>query len=266
MKRGLAISTAVIVATLLCGDHLAAGGQRSGEPGSEADGGALTVFAAASLTDLVSETAELFQEQHGIEIAVSPASSGTLARQIELGAEADIYLSASREWVDHLVARNLVREFQPFLANRLVVVVPADSPVAPFRIAPDETLPDWLSGVVVIADPDHAPAGRYAREALLHYQWYDAISDSMIRALNVRAALRVVELGEADAGIVYTTDAARSDRVKVVARFPEDAHTPVVYYCVVLRGARPEARLLYDFLVSDQESRALYEGYGFDLY
>jgi molybdate transport system substrate-binding protein len=223
----------------------------------------LTVFAAASLTDVMSELAVGYSSRTGVSIRINPAASGTLARQIELGAEADLYFSASRRWIDYVDDAGLVDRRAVVARNSLVVVVPEDSPVDRITMSRGEALPEWLSGRVAIGDPDYVPAGAYAAQALTWFGWYDQIRESMILTTDVRSALRVVELGEADVGIVYRTDAMQSSKVRVAGEFPEESHDPVSYFVAVLVDADDAANGFFDFVTSDPEAVATFREHGF---
>ncbi len=235
-------------------------------PGDDAGGGRLVVLAAASTVDVITELADQFERETGVAVELSFAASSVLARQIEAGAPADIYLSADRAWMDYLRERKLVREATCFdlLENRLVVVVPAardgtrptvdehdgardDAHVAAHGelsardarvnarggepVALDEAF-DFAAlcaGGLALGDPAHVPAGRYVRQALEHAGWWSRVEERVIPAADVREALKYVALGEVDAGIVYATDAAASLEVRVVARVPRDWHDPIRY-------------------------------------
>ncbi len=162
-----------------------------------------TVFAAASLTDVLTRIAVAYEQETGSTVRLSFGASGALARQIQQGAPCDLFLSAAPEWVDVLT----VRSRRDLLKNRLVLVAPSPGP------PPDRTPP----GRIAMADPERAPAGRYGREALARLGWWDGAR--VVPAEDVRAALRLVELGEADWGLVYATDARASGRVAVRLEF-----------------------------------------------
>lgn len=211
-----------------------------------------TVFAAASLTDALEAVAQAYVLAGGTRPRLSFAASSTLARQIEAGAGAQIFISADEAWMDYLATRGLLAPGtrRPLAGNRLVLVVPAAA-----AMALDLTNSDWLDrlpkGRIVTGDPAHVPVGRYARQALTALGVWPAVEPRLARADSVRAALVLVERGEAAAGIVYATDVAASRQVAVAATFPETAHEPIVYPIALLAGAEGgEGRRLYDFLVS----------------
>lgn len=220
----------------------------------------ITVFLAASTTDVLNDLTVFFQEKTGITINTNPASSGTLARQLEEGAEADVYISASKKWMDYTENLGIVLERRPFVRNRLVLIAPSDTSLSPFELNEETDFPSLFSGRLSMGDPAHVPAGKYAQGALTHYGWYEPLSDRILPAADVRAALAVVELGETELGIVYETDSMKSgDRIVMLSRFPEESHTPIKYFCSQLT---PEGRDFYEFLLSS-EAADVFESYGF---
>ncbi len=220
----------------------------------------ITVFLAASTTDVLNDLTAMYTERTGIAVNTNPASSGTLAKQLEQGAEADVYISASKKWMDYTDNLGIVLESSPFVRNRLVLIAPNDTPLKPFEITTETDFPSLFSGRISIGDPAHVPAGKYAQDALTYFGWYDKISDRIQPAADVRAALAVVELGETELGIVYETDAMKSgDKVAVLSHFPEESFTPIEYFCAQLT---PEGEDFYQFLLSD-DAAGIFESYGF---
>lgn len=221
----------------------------------------LTIFAAASLTEVVDTLAHRYAEAHAIPVKTSLAASSILARQIEAGARADVFISADREWMDYLADRGLVDAptRSDLLGNRLVLVAPATA-----AIRPDPDLPALLRRTALLAtgDPDFVPVGRYARAALESLGVWPELRERLVRAENVRAALAFVARGEAGLGIVYATDARIEPRVKVVATFPPGTHPAIVYPVAIVHGARPQAGAFVQYLRS-AEARALFEAAGF---
>lgn len=229
--------------------------------------GDVTVFAAASLTNAFGEIGALYLAKERTLVKFSFAASSTLARQIEAGADADIFASADEEWMDYLAKRHLViaaTRISP-LSNRLVLVASADSKLKA-DIRPNFDLARLLGdGRLATGDPAHVPVGRYAQQALTALGVWNVAEPRLARAENVRAALALVERGEAPLGIVYATDAAIAKRVKVVGIFPAESHPPVRYPFAILSGRdRPEVKSFFAFLTSD-EARRVYRKYGFTL-
>ncbi len=228
----------------------------------------LTVFAAASLTDALKDISALWQKDGHPALRLSFASSSTLARQIEQGAPANLFASADQKWMDYLVSHNLIAADtrRNLLGNDLVLIVPADKP-AKITIAPGFSLAPLLGdkGRIATGDPAHVPVGIYAEQALRKLGVWDSLAPRLARTEDVRAALLLVERGEAPAGIVYATDAAASKAVAVAGAFPADSHDPIVYpFAVTKSGDTPEARALLTFLAGPQ-ARAVFIRRGFRL-
>jgi cobalt-zinc-cadmium efflux system protein len=224
------------------------------------------VFAAASLSDALQAITDAYAKDGGGAVTVSLASSSALARQIENGAPADVFLSADALWMDYLVRRGLIAEGtrSVLLHNRLALIAPADRPIA-LRIAPGFPLASALgSGRLAIGDPDSVPAGIYAKAALVSLGVWKGVAGKLAPAANVRAALTLVERGEAAAGIVYATDVAASKRVRLVGLFPEDSHPPILYEAGLVKGAEPQARAFLDYL-QGPGARAIFKRFGFEI-
>jgi molybdate transport system substrate-binding protein len=249
------ILTRTVAATLVMALSLPAG---AGEP--------LTLFGAASLTDALEEIAGRYRQRSGETIRLSLASSSTLARQIEAGAPAAVFGSASEPWMDYLAERGLIdsgSRVNP-IGNRLVLIAPDDSAVDTVVIDrnfdPLPLLGD--GGRLALGDPAHVPAGIYARQAFASLGLWTRIEPHLARTDNVRAALALVERGEAPLGIVYATDAAISRRVRVVGTFPDNSHRPITYPFAVIRDAPDGARRLLEF-ITGEEGLSVFERYGF---
>ena len=228
---------------------------------------ALTVFAAASLTDAMTDIAALWQAAGHAAPKLSFASSSTLARQIESGAPANLFASADTKWADYLDAKHLLAAGTrvDLLRNDLVLIAPAGHPAGDAVIGADFDFAALLgtAGRLAVGDPAHVPAGIYAAQALKKLGAWDRLSPRLAPAEDVRGALLLVERGEAPAGIVYATDAAVSKGVVIIGRFPADSHDPIVYpFAVTAAGDTPEARALLAFLKGAQ-ARAVFEQRGF---
>lgn len=227
----------------------------------------VTVFAAASLSDVLDEVGRAFTLQTRIPVRFSFAASSALARQIESGAPADVFVSADQEWMDYLAARQLIDAGSraDIVGNALVLVAPAGSRTT-LRIVPRFGLAAALGrhGRLATGDPASVPAGKYARAALTHLGVWPAVRDRLIPADNVRAALNFVALGEAPLGIVYATDARGNARIRVVGAFPADSHPPITYPAAVTTRGGDGARAFARFLRGEQ-ARALFAAAGFSL-
>ena len=227
-----------------------------------ADG--LVVFAAASLKESLDAAVATYAAPDRPKIVVSYASSGALARQIENGAPADLFISADQAWMDYLGERKLIDQAtrRTLLTNRLVLVAPADRPLS-LRIAPGFALAQALGdGRLAIGDPATVPAGRYAQAALESLGVWSQVASRTAPAESVRAALALVVRGEVPLGIVYRTDAISEPKVRVVGEFAADSHPPIVYPAAVVAGARPAAGALLDYLASPA-ARAVFARFGF---
>lgn len=231
-----------------------------------ADPAAVTVFAAASTTNAVNDIGKIFSEKGKGTIVPSYASSSTLAKQIENGAPAGVFISADEPWMNYLEERKLIEPGTRFdlLSNKLVLIAPSDSPINKVEIGPRFDLSKLLgSGKLATGDPDHVPVGKYAKASLEKLAVWGSIVGKLARTADVRGALTLVERGEAPFGIVYSTDAAITPKVKVVGVFPADTHPKIVYPVGLVAGrATPAAKAFLEFLKTP-EAKAIFEKYGF---
>lgn len=231
--------------------------------GTDREEGVL-VFAAASTTNAVREIADRFAAQGRGRIVTSFAASSALARQIDGGAPAGLFISASEEWMDYLAARGRIEADtrRGLVSNRLVLIAPARS-LLELRISPGFALAEALGdGRLALGDPDHVPAGMYAKAALVSLGVWPSVQSKLAPMADVRAALAFVEREECVAGIVYASDATASRRVKVLDVFPDESHPPITYAVALVKGAGAPARAFYEYLVSP-EARAVFAGHGF---
>ncbi|CAH0313185.1 molybdate ABC transporter substrate-binding protein [Roseomonas sp. CECT 9278] len=204
-----------------------------------------TVFAAASLTDALRLVGQDWAARGNPGPRFSFAASSALARQIDQGAPADIFVSADEAWMDHVQARGLIvnaTRISP-IGNALVLVAPrSDARDIPLARGTDLLALLGPAGRIATGDPAHVPVGRYARAALTWMGQWDAIAPRLARADNVRGALLLVERGEAPFGIVYATDALASQRLRVAGIFPAESHVPVTYPFALTRRAEGHAQ------------------------
>jgi molybdate transport system substrate-binding protein len=224
----------------------------------------VTVFAAASLADVMKELGTAYEKESGVPVRFSFAASSALARQIESGAPAGVFVSADEDWMNYLAARNLIRTDTRIdvAGNALVLVAPADSPLQ-LRIAPHFALAPTLGsrGRIAMGDPDSVPAGKYAKAALVSLEVWDSVASRIVPAENVRAALAFVSLGEVPLGIVYATD-ARGSKVRVVDVFPASTHDAITYPAAVTHRGDEAAAGFVKFLRGSQ-AQAIFVRYGF---
>ena len=215
----------------------------------------LLVFAASSLTDSIQELAETYEEQTGVRVDLSFGASNRLAQQVSRGAPADVLITAGAQPIDRLEDEGLVvkESRRPLLTNRLVLVTRSGDASG---ISSLEDLAG-TAGMLAIADPELAPAGRYAKEALVHLGLWEGLQSRIVFGANVRSTLGYVESGNVVAALVYRTDAAVSDSVRVVDTLAEETHSPIVYPVVVLVSSdkQQEASAFIEFLASEEVSQ-----------
>jgi len=256
LKQRLLLVSALLFSQLLIGCGFSAKKKITEE---------LNVYAAASLTDVMQKITQMYQEKYGCEININLASSGTLARQIEQGGKADVYFSASKKWTDYVNDLGFSNQEFCFVVakNELVAIVSSSSTLESIVIDSGLEFSKIFEGRLSIGDPAHVPAGNYAKQSLEYYHWFETLSQRLLPAKDVRSALMMVELGEAELGIVYATDAKKSSKVKVVGTFPEESHKPVVYSAAII-GAEPSDEVIrfFEFLKS-KDVATVWESYGF---
>ena len=223
------------------------------------------VLAAASLKEAMDEQARRFEAASGDNVVVSYGASNALAKQIEAGSPADLFISADVDWMDHVDTRRLLAPGTriDLLRNTLVLIAPAASPVK-LNIAPGFALAQALgSGKLAMANPDSVPAGKYGKRALESLGVWTSVEAQVARAENVRAALVLIARGEAPLGIVYNTDALAERGVKVVGTFPASSHPPIVYPAAVLADSKSVPSVALLNALRSSQARAIWEKYGF---
>jgi len=226
----------------------------------------LTVFAAASLKESLDEQIKVFNASNkGINVRVSYAGSNALAKQIESGAPAHLFISADEEWMDYLAQKNLIvaASRRDLVKNDLVLVAPA-SAAKPMAITTGFALAAALAGGrLAVANPNAVPAGKYAKAALIKLGVWSSVEGQLARAENVRAALAFVARAEAPLGIVYRTDAMAEPRVTIVGTFPSESHPAIVYPAAIVAGQdTAAARALLDSLLSADAKKVWFQ-FGF---
>jgi molybdate transport system substrate-binding protein len=236
-----------------------------GPAAAAAAGPALTVFAAASLQNALEEISAAQRRAGGAPARLVFAASTPLARQIERGAPADVYVSADLAWMDYLAERGRIVEGSRVIVarNRLVLIAPA-ARAAPLEIAPGVALLERLGeGRLALGDPAHVPAGRYAKAALESLGLWASLAARLAPVENVRAALVLVARGEAPLGIVYASDVAVEPGVRIVGTFPPDSHPPIVYPAARVVGAAHPAAERYLAFLRSPAARAAFARQGF---
>lgn len=223
----------------------------------------ITIYAAASTTNAITDLAKTWEKMKGVKVRTSFASSSSLARQIEAGAPAQIYLSANPKWMNYLEKKDLIdsKSRRDLLSNSLVIIAPQGR-AFPLKMTKGFDFAAAFEGKLAMGDPNHVPAGIYAKEALVSFGWWKSISRRVAGAMDVRFAMSFVERGEAAAGIVYATDAKLSHKVTVIGTFPPHSHTPIAYPVTLLKGAGAAAEEFLKFLLSEK-ARYIFTRYGF---
>jgi len=263
-RRALSRHLACIWLTLFvaCGSNT---DSEDGTPSNPPLRASITVFGAASTTNVITEISRIFERTSHAKVTHSFASSSTLARQIAAGAPADIYLSANPTWMDYLAERNMIEpESRVDLLGNRIVFIAARGHLPSFRGASIADLIELLGDdKLAMGDPTHVPAGIYGKQALTNLGLWKSLEPKVAPTRDVRAALALVERGETPLGIVYATDAAISEKVDVILSFPVDSLPPIVYPVALVkdRGTAP-AREFLAFLGS-AEAREIYRRYGF---
>ena len=224
------------------------------------------VFAAASTTNAITDIVDVYTQQTNQKITTSFASSSTLAKQIDNGAPAHIYVSANRKWMDYLEQKKMILADSriDLLSNRIVLIAPVASTLKDIEVTPNFPLAGLLGdGRLALGDPGHVPAGMYGKKAFESLGVWDQIKDKLAPMKDVRAALAMVERAETPLGQVYATDAAISKKVRVVGTFPLDCHPPIVYPVAIVTGKRTPAVTQFMQFLSAPQARSTFERYGF---
>jgi len=221
------------------------------------------VYAAASLTNAIGDVATAWQQDGHPKATLVFAASSALAKQIENGAPADVFASADRKWMDYLAQRKKIdgATRTELLGNELVLIAPKGK-TFPVTVDKGFDLGGAYKGKLCTGEPDVVPVGTYARQALTAMGWWSALSPRIVGTDDVRTALAFVERGECPLGIVYATDAAISEKVEIVGRFPAGSHEPIVYPFALVVGAGLQARAFLEYLESDA-AQAIFRRHGF---
>ena len=224
------------------------------------------VYAAASLTNAVTDIAAAWQKAgHEAPVLVFGASSA-LAKQVEAGAPADIFMSADLKWMDYLEQRKVIAagSRSSLLGNTLVLIAPLGQ-AFPVKTERGFDLPGAFQGKLCTGEPGVVPVGSYAKEALTSLAWWDKLQPRIVGTDDVRTALAFVGQGECAAGIVYGTDARISTKVEVLATFPASSHQPVVYPVALVKDGRAEGGAFLEYMRRSPQAAAVFRKYGFTL-
>jgi molybdate transport system substrate-binding protein len=225
----------------------------------------VTVFAAASLNDAMTVIGDRYGTLHDVKIQIAPAASGTLAKQIEQGAPASVFISADEDWMDRLQSAGLIDEPSrvDLLGNRLVLVAPRGSAQPVVLKKNVDLLSRLAGGRLAIGEPSSVPAGKYAQSALIHLGVWDSLKDHLAPSDSVRSALALVAHGEAPLGIVYASDAAIEPQVEVVATFAIDDAPPIRYPAALIKANKSPAAAAFLLYLRGEGAAAVFARFGF---
>lgn len=225
---------------------------------------AVRVFAAASLTNALTEIGARWEAAGHPKPSLAFGASSTLAKQVEAGAPADLFASADLGWMNYLDERGLVdRASRANLVGNTLVLIAPKGRAFPVEMKPGFDFAGAFAGKLCTGEPGAVPVGIYAKQALESLGWWAGLKGRVVGTDDVRTALAFVERGECPAGVVYATDAAISGKVEVVASFPESSHKPIVYPFAVVKGGRAEANAFLEFLKTSPEAAAVFERLSF---
>ena len=232
-------------------------------------GSTVRVYAAASLSNAVTEIARRYEKQYpSIKVVLVFAASSSLARQIETGAPADIFFSADQDWMNYLVKKQKIARSQvkPLLSNELVLISPLQRQQS-FQASSQFNFAQSFQGYVCTGQMESVPVGKYAKQSLTNLKWLKGLQGRIVGTDSVRSALAFVERGECQAGIVYKTDALQSKKVKIAGVFPAHTHSPIVYpIALTQQGSKnADAVKFMRFMGQHTEAKKIYQHYGFKL-
>ncbi len=224
----------------------------------------LNIFAAASLKDVLTKTAEVYQKETGIKLNLNFASSGLLARQIEYGAEVDFFFSANLGWVDYISNKDLLLASSKLelAQNKMALIVPEGSQLNKLDSFKPEEIGSLFEDRIAIGDPGHVPAGKYAKEILEHYKLWQTLKTRTLPCKNARETLLMVEMGEVELGIVYLSDAKKSKKIRCIYEFKESSSSPILYYSA--HRTNPNSKVLdFQKFLKQAETKRIWQDYAF---
>ena len=227
------------------------------------------IYAAASLTNAISDIAVVYEKQHPqTDIVPVFGASSALAKQIEAGAKSDLFFSADVDWMNYLIKKQIIDEnkSKALLLNQLVLISPKNLNIA-FKAQPNFNFAQSFKGYVCTGQMESVPAGKYAKQSLIKLNWLDSLKGRIVGTDDVRSALAFVERGECDVGIVYKTDALISKKVKVIGRFPENSHHPILYpLALTQQGEKNGDAVQFEkFVKSSPQAKIIFQKYGFSI-
>jgi len=224
----------------------------------------LNIFAAASLKDVLSKTAEVYKQKTGLELSLNFASSGILARQIEQGAEVDFFFSANLDWINYISEKELLLASSKLnlAQNKMALIVPKGSKLNNLENFRPEQITSLLDGRLAIGDPNHVPAGKYAKEILEHHKLWQNLKSRILPCKNARETLLMVEMGEVELGIVYLSDTKKSKKIRCIYEFEESDSSPILYYSAHRTKPNSKVQDFQNFL-KQPESKRIWKDYAF---
>lgn len=224
----------------------------------------ITVYAAASLTNVLDEINQQYQKKNNINIKTSYAGSSTLAKQIEAGAPANLFISADEQWMNYLQNKKIIAgtDRVNLLGNRLVMISPKDQTYH-FQMNQNFDPTTAFKGKWCTGNTESVPVGKYAKQALINLNWWTKLKPRLVETEDVRAALNFVVRGECPIGIVYATDAMITDKVSIVAEFPKNTYPAVIYPMGMIKKDASTVKY-YQYLQGD-EAKAVFKKYGFSI-
>ena len=227
------------------------------------------VYAAASLTNAISDIAVVYEKQHPqTDIVPVFGASSALAKQIEAGAKSDLFFSADVDWMNYLIKKQMITQnkSKALLSNQLVLISPKKLNIA-FKAQPNFNFAQSFKGYVCTGQMESVPAGKYAKQSLIKLNWLDSLKGRIVGTDDVRSALAFVERGECDVGIVYKTDALISKKVKVIGTFPENSHHPILYpLALTQQGEKNGDAVQFEkFVKSSPQAKIIFQKYGFSI-
>lgn len=224
----------------------------------------ITVYAAASLTNVIAEINQQYKKKNNITIKTSYAGSSTLAKQIEAGAPANLFISADVQWMDYLQDKKIINRNDRInlLGNRLVMISPKDRALH-FQMAKGFDPLKAFNGKICTGNTQSVPVGKYAKQALTNLNWWTKLKPRLVETENVRTALNFVMQGECPVGIVYATDALITNKVSVIAEFPKGTYSPIIYPMGIVNKNTATVKY-YQYLQGD-EAKTIFKKYGFSI-
>ena len=236
---------------------------------SAAHADTVKIYAAASLTNAISDIEKIYEKQHPkTDVVAVFGASSALAKQVEAGASSDLFFSADLDWMNYLVKKQIIQanEAKPLLFNQLVVISPKNLNI-PFKAQSSFNFAKAFQGRLCTGQMESVPAGKYAKQSLIKLNWLDQLKGRIVGTDDVRSALAFVERGECDVGIVYKTDALISQKVKIIGTFPADSHHPIIYPIALTKQGEKNADAIQfeQFIQKSTQAKVIFQKYGFRL-